>query len=182
MLGEKMEKFGSYPFRCLARFLFILCFTVPLMGQVKPNANPVQRGHKKSTIKYRDLSNTKAYDKSSLGQHISIKITPPKIMGADQFVFVEVYNYTQSDISYVEFDLTLSNKSGYDLSSKVDGNDMNKGWSALKKIAVPGKGAFPPVTKVLVDNLKVINSDATPMIVTAYVDLVRGTNKPVKKP
>lgn len=162
----------------MTRFLVLSCLVMPLMGQAKKkNSNPVQRGNKKSTIVYRDLGNSKAYDKASLGQHIAIKITPPKVMGPDQYIFVEIYNYTNSDMSYVEFDLTLSNNAGYDMSAKIDGNDMNKNWSALKKIATPGKGPFPPITKVLVDNLKVVNTDATPMVVTAYVDLVRANGK-----
>ena len=137
------------------------------------DTNPREvHGKAKAKITYRRVKNTQAYARNSAGQYLGIKVTPPKVMGPDQFVIVEVYNMSKSDLALVTFDITLHNNSGYDLSSGIEGDDVMPGQSALRKIATPGKGPFPPVNKVDIENLRVVNTNATEVVINAYVDLV----------
>lgn len=126
----------------------------------------------KHKIVYRRIKNNKAYIPIANRQFLAIKVTPPKLMGPDAVVFVEIYNMTKTDIAVVTFDLTLHNQSGLDLSSKIDGKAIRPNSSGVSRLATPGKGPFPPVSKVSIENLRVLNTEAIELGLEVLVDLI----------
>ena len=146
-------------------FLSLSLLTSAPLSEAKP---------KKAKIIYRVVKNTGAYNRATSGQHLALKITPPEFYGAGQFIFVEIYNYTNQHLGQVDFDIFLKNNSWYNFDAHVTGDDILPKRSALRKIAVPkGKGRFPGIDKVKISNLKVYNMDASEIRVNTYVDLVR---------
>ena len=140
-----------------------------VFGSIHLEAKP-----KKGQIRYRIVTNKNAYKKVSRGQHIALKVTPPKKFGANEFIYVEIYNKTSRHLGQIDFDIFFSNNSWFDYSAHVNGDDILPGRSGLRKIKVSAKkGKFPIIRKVQVNNLKIYNADATQMIVNVYVDLIR---------
>lgn len=140
---------------------------------------------RESKIIYRTVTNTQAYDEKSRGQHVAIKVTPPAMKGPNEFVFVEIYNWTKANLSLIEFDITLHNQQGYDLTTHVNGDEILAKYSGVRKLPAPGTGPFIPITKVTISALKMVNQDANFVVAPVYVDLVRttgGAKKPAPAP
>lgn len=139
---------------------------------------------RESKIIYRNVTNTQAYDEKSRGQHVAIKVTPPAMRGPNEFVFVEIYNWTKANLSLIEFDITLHNQQGYDLTTHVSGDEILPKYSGVRKIPAPGTGKFIPITKVTISSLNMVNQDANYVVAPVYVDLVRAASAPgaAKKP
>lgn len=153
-------------FKVVALGIGILLFAA--IGRAEPGG-----GTLKSKVFYEAVRYDRAYEKRQ-GNHVSIKISPPERLGADQFIYVEIYNYTPKPLGLVRFDLTLYNNNGYELTSNnIEGEDLGPGWSAVRKIAVPGKGEFPKVLNVRISRLEIFNDDAVSQVVNTYVQLVR---------
>lgn len=124
-------------------------------------------------IYYRTVSNTGAYKKQTTDPHIAIKVTPPEVKGPDQFVYVEIYNNSKTNLELVEFDIVLQNKDGYDLATHINGDAISVNYSGVRKIATPGSGIFPQVVKVGISALKVVDDNASFVKLPVYVDLVK---------
>lgn len=157
------------------------------VGAMMMGASAFAQGDKprESKIIYRTVTNTQAYDEKSRGQHVAIKVTPPTMKGPNEFVFVEIYNWTKANLSLVEFDITLHNQQGYDLTTHVSGDEILSKYSGVRKIPAPGSGPFIPITKVTISALKLVNQDANFVVAPVYVDLVRvvdGAKKPAPAP
>lgn len=124
-------------------------------------------------IYYRTVPNTGAYKKQTDDPHVAIKVTPPEVKGPDQFVYVEIYNNSKTNLELVDFDITLQNKDGYDLTSHINGDAITVNYSGVRKIATPGSGIFPQVVKVTISALKVVDDNASFVKLPVYVDLVK---------
>lgn len=146
---------------------------VIILSVLLPVGMDVEAARKKHKVSYRNIANVKAYNPVSSGQHITLKVTPPVKKGPGEFVYVEIYNNTRTGIANIGFDIVLYNRSGYDLTSHIEADAIMRGRSGVRKIAVPGKGVFPPVNKVRIGALRIINDDATEVVARIYVDLIR---------
>ena len=154
----------------ICAWLLFFAFAAP--GWEKARAGTGDTDKAKVEITYRKIKDIKAYVEPSSGQHIEIKITPPPTMGKDSYVLVEMFNRTQHYISIVDFDLTLFNDEGFDLTAHVNCTDMRAGRSALRKVRANGNGPFPIVDKVRLEHLQMLNDKAIKVVAHTYVDLV----------
>ena len=152
---------------------------VVLLGGGSGYAENAFGKQKKSLIKYRIVSDlSKAYDKITKAQHISILVTPPTQLGQD--IRVEIYNNTKKEIAQVSFYLYFVNNSHYDYDSKIElGRPLLPFRSATRTIASKGKGKFPFIKKIRIKKLEIYNTDAVEVIAPVWVTLVRA---PAAKP
>ena len=145
-------------------------------GESSPNARgSLSEGatkRKKSPISYRKVRPDHAYHSNPKGPFLGIKITPPTMAGPENPILVEIYNLSKANLALVKFDINLINNAGYDLASSIQGDDMLPGQSAIRHIKVTGKGHFPPILRVEVSDLRILDTNATDIILPTYVDLV----------
>ena len=158
--------------RRLPACLFLLSFMVLPGSGAKGAPGDGDAAGAKVEITYRKIKENKAYSDASTGQHIDVKITPPKTMGKDSYVLVEMFNRTQHYISVVDFDMTLYNDEGFDLTAHVNCTDMRAGRSALRKVRANGSGLFPLIDKVKLEHLQMLNDKAVKVVAHTFVDLV----------
>ncbi len=161
----------------MRRILWLSIFTMGLAHQGIARADDatgtqVAQGNVQK-IYYRTVPNTGAYKRQTDESHIAIKVTPPEVKGPDQFVYVEIYNYSKTNLELVEFDIVLQNKDGYDLATHINGDAISVNYSGVRKIATPGSGIFPQVVKVSISALKVVDDNASFTKLPVYVDLVK---------
>jgi hypothetical protein len=102
---------------------------------------------------------------------LAIKVTPPTAKGPTKDFAIEIVNMGKVTIAVVTFDLTIVTTGGAELSSSIQGDDIRSGQAAIKKLK-PATKESPQVTKVSLDNVRIIDTNATALKMPVYVDLV----------
>lgn len=123
----------------------------------------------------RNVIHTDAYKKREyLGEHINFKITPPEKRGRPGHVLVEVYNYSKTYLSVVDFWLILKNSWGDLIEVHVTCDDIKPGWSALRWVKVETNKPLPAITNVEIRNMVIYNEKAQKINLRYYTDLIKG--------
>jgi hypothetical protein len=108
------------------------------------------------------------------GEHIDIKVTPPGARGVDGRVLVEVYNRGKAHLALVQFDVVLTNRGGFAITAPVKAEDLRPNMSGSQWVKIPSiKGAFPIIDQAIVENLKMVNTEAREIKMKGFVDLIR---------
>ena len=135
-------------------------------------SGPKKQGKRKTVRTKTD--HKKAYQpKKGRGEHLDIKVTPPEKRGKKGFVLVEMYNNSKKDLSIVSFTLKLDNRGWYKVSADVSFEDLPRFYSKIKEFEVPGNGKIPKVMDVKAVNLNILDSNAYPVKLDTYIDLIK---------
>jgi hypothetical protein len=122
----------------------------------------------------RNVIHTEAYKKREyLGEHINFKITPPEKRGRPGHVLVEVYNYSKTYLSVVDFWLILKNSWGDLIEVHVTCDDIKPSWSALRWVKVETNKPLPAITHVEIKNMVIYNENAQKINLRYYTDLIK---------
>ena len=134
-------------------------------------ASPAQAAQ----IRSKTVVHTQAYKaKPERGSHIDIKVTPPGSRGKDGRVLVEVYNRGKQHLALVQFDITLTNRGGFEITAPVKAEDLRPNMSGAQWVQIPKiKGAFPIVDEAVVDNLRTVTAEAQDVKMKGFVDLIK---------
>ena len=123
---------------------------------------------------FRVVHHTKAYlPRPELGEHVSIKVTPPELRGRAGHVAVEIYNKSNRYISRVDFDVTLRNNNGDRIDAKVSGEDLDPRGGGIKWIKIPGNATFPKIHSVEVQNVNILDPNGRQLPLDFYTDLIK---------
>ena len=123
---------------------------------------------------HRTVIHTKAYEqRKHLGQHLSIKITPPEKRGRKGRVLVELYNYSKSYLSVVDFWLYLYGDADEIVEVHITADDLKAGWSALKWVQIPKGATVPAIIRVDVKNMQMFSDKARKIELKYYTDLIK---------
>ena len=108
------------------------------------------------------------------GLHLDIKVTPPGPRGVDGRVLVEVYNRGKEHLALVQFDVTLINRGGFEITAPVKAEDLKSNMSGSQWIKIPKvRGAFPSIDEAIADNIKTVTVEAREVKMKAFVDLIK---------
>jgi hypothetical protein len=123
---------------------------------------------------HRRVDHTKAYKKrTDIGPHVSIKVTPPERRGKAGRVLVEIYNFSKTYLSLVDFEISLKNSWGDRIEAKISADDLKQNWSGLMWIQIPGSGKIEKITGVEVANFQAFDQAAKPVNVKFTTDLIK---------
>ncbi len=123
---------------------------------------------------HRRVDHTKAYKKrTDIGPHVSIKITPPERRGKAGRVLVEIYNFSKTYLSLVDFEISLKNSWGDRIEAKISADDLKQNWSGLMWIEIPGNGKIEKITGVEIANFQAFDKAAKPVAVKFTTDLIK---------
>jgi hypothetical protein len=152
--------------RDLIRFftLQLIFILIPVFGEAafaNNNAKGTVSPALKGAPMHRVVPHGEAYKRrDDLGPHVNFKITPPEDRGKAGRVLVEVYNYSTTFLSVVNFWLILKNPWGDLIEVHVTCNDIKPNWSALRWVKIEGNKAFPKITQVEIKNMVAFNEKA----------------------
>lgn len=122
----------------------------------------------------RTVIHSEAYKKREyLGPHINVKVTPPENRGVKGRVLVEVYNYSKSFFSVVDFWLILTNKWGDKIEVHITCDDIKSNWSALRWVRIPGAKEVPKMDKVEVKQMQIFDENGKRINLKHYIDLIK---------
>lgn len=126
-------------------------------------------------LRSKNIPHTQAYKpRPELGSYLDIKVTPPGPRGSDGRVLVEVYNRSKQHLSLIQFEVTLNNRGGFAITAPIKAEDLKPNMSGSQWVKIPKvKGAFPAVDEAVVENLKVVTSDAREIKIKTNVDLIK---------
>ncbi len=121
------------------------------------------------------VPHTQAYrPRPERGSHIDIKVTPPGARGSDGRVLVEVYNRGKQHLALIQFDVTLLNRGGFEITAPVRADDLKPNMSGSQWIIIPRiRGAFPSIDEAIADNIKAVATDAREVKIKSFVDLIK---------
>lgn len=126
-------------------------------------------------VRSKSVPHTQAYKpRPERGAHIDIKVTPPGARGADGRVLVEVYNRSKQHLALIQFDVTLLNRGGFEITAPVKAEDLKPNMSGSQWIKIPRvRGAFPSVDEAIADNIKAVTIEAREVKMKSFVDLIK---------
>jgi hypothetical protein len=123
---------------------------------------------------HRIVKHTKAYSqRPELGEYVAIKVTPPEKRGKAGKVLVEVFNYTKSYLSVMQFDLNFTTNDLVSRSSTIVADDIKPNWSALRWIDIPSNEKLPPIQAVSAAHLTMIDDTGKYLAHKISVDLIK---------
>lgn len=123
---------------------------------------------------HRTVIHTEAYKKrEGIGAHLSIKITPPEKRGKKGRVLVELYNYSKTYLSVVDFWLYLYSDIGEKVEVHITADDIKGGWSALKWVKIPRKAKMPAIVKVEIMKMLMYTDKAKEVKMKYFTDLIK---------
>ncbi len=123
---------------------------------------------------HREVAHTKAY-KSPLIQapHINVKITPPELRGREAHVAVELYNFTATHLSVIDFIIIFENQVGDIVEAQITGENLDPKWSAIKWVKIPGDGRMAKVRDVRIKRMSMFDKAGKPVQFIYHTDLIK---------
>ena len=108
------------------------------------------------------------------GPHLDVKVTPPEARGEPGKVLVEVYNRGKTHLALVQFDVTLFNHGGFEISAPVKAEDLRPNMSGSQWIKIPQvKGKFPSIDAARMSHIVTITSEAKDITMKAFMELIK---------
>jgi hypothetical protein len=126
-------------------------------------------------VRSKVVPHTQAYKpRPDRGAHLDIKVTPPGPRGADGRVLVEVYNRGKQHLALVQFEVTLLNRGGFEITAPVKAEDLKPNMSGSQWIKIPRvRGAFPVIDEAIAENIKTVTVEARDVKMKSFVDLIK---------
>lgn len=146
----------------LSVFLFLNLITMNLQAQT--GAMPANK----------KTHHTEAYKlHPERGDHINVKVTPPELRGKQGFVAIEVYNYSKTYISVMEFDIILTGKYGISVTSHIQVEDLEPKWSDMRWAQIPPNIKLPVIQSVQLIGVKKFDDKGKEIKLKVYTDLIK---------
>jgi len=122
---------------------------------------------------HRKVDHTNAYDRrTELGNHIAIKVTPPERRGKPGVVLVEVYNYTKTHVSVMDFWVIMTGVNDARIEMRIKVNEMRQNWGDITEVRIPG-GRLPSIKSLRVQNMQIYDEKARRIAVPVLTDLIK---------
>ena len=127
------------------------------------------------TVQAKIVNHKVAYNpKPERGPHLDVKVTPPESRGEQGKVLVEVYNRGKDHLALVQFDVTLTNHGGFEISAPVKAEDLRPNMSGSQWVKIPRiKGKFPTIDGARMANIRTITDEAKEVKMNGYMDLIK---------
>ena len=142
---------------------FFLCLTSSHVNAQGANLPPNKKTH-----------HTEAYKlHPERGDHINVKVTPPELRGKQGFVAIEVYNYSKTYVSVMEFDIILTGKYGISVTSHIQVEDLEPKWSDMRWAKIPPDIKLPVIESVQLIGVKKFDDKGKEIKLKVYTDLIK---------
>jgi hypothetical protein len=134
---------------------------------VAKNKNFQKRGN------HRISHHKEAYKRKKIGAHLNIKVTPPEIRGKKGMVAVEIYNFSEKNLSVIDFWLELETDGYANIEAHITVDDLGPNWSDIRWIKIQGDGTMPKIVKLSVLRLDMFEDSGKQAKLKLTTDLIK---------